>query len=87
MLLHEKRISPRRNASIEAVIGFGRTRMACIVRNVSDGGAKLEVTSVRGVPDTFDLHVPNHRPQRCRVAWRSLKELGVAFAVPGAIHV
>ena len=87
MLLHEKRITPRRNANIEAIIAFSRTQMACIVRNVSDGGAKLEVTSVRGIPDAFDLIVPNHRPQRCRVAWRSLKEIGVAFSVPGAVRV
>jgi hypothetical protein len=87
MLLHEKRITPRRNANIEAVIAFGRTQMACIIRNVSDGGAKLEFASVRGVPDAFELHVPNHRPQRCRVAWRSLKEIGVAFSVQGAIQV
>jgi hypothetical protein len=87
MLLHEKRITPRRNANIEAIIAFGRTQMACIIRNVSDGGAKLEVTSVRSVPDAFDLHLPNHRPQRCRVAWRSLKEIGVAFAIEGAVQV
>lgn len=87
MLLHEKRITPRRNANIEAIIAYGRTQLACIIRNVSEGGAKLEVTSVRGIPDAFELLLPNHRPQRCRVAWRSLKEIGVAFAVPGAIQV
>jgi hypothetical protein len=87
MLLQEKRISPRRHAHIEAIIAFSRTQVGCIVRNVSDGGARLEVASVRGVPDAFDLLVPKHRPQRCRVAWRSLKEIGVEFAVPGAIQV
>jgi hypothetical protein len=86
MLLHEKRISPRRNANFDAIIAFSRTQMACIIRNVSSGGAKLEVTSVRGIPDAFDLLLPNHRPQRCRVAWRSLKEIGVEFDTPGALQ-
>ena len=77
----ERRISPRRNTYIEAVIvyGGGRTVRPCIVRNTSDSGAKLEVASVVGIPNTFDLLVPGHHPQHCRVAWRALKELGVAF--------
>ena len=53
--------------------------MDCVIRNLSDGGAKLEVAAVRGVPDHFELVVPNHRPHRCRVAWRALREMGVQF--------
>ena len=40
-----------------------RTRLDCVIRNLSDGGAKLEVPTVRGIPDHFDLLVPRHRPQ------------------------
>jgi hypothetical protein len=87
MRLAEKRLAPRRNANIEAVIRFGTSRVSCSIRNVSDGGAKLELSSVRGVPNTFDLLVPNHVPQPCRVAWRSLKELGVSFTGPTAIRL
>ena len=77
----EKRLSPRRNTMIEATIVFqaGRVRMDCIIRNLSETGAKLEVASVGGVPNTFDLITPGHRPHACRVAWRSLKEMGVEF--------
>jgi hypothetical protein len=77
----EKRLSPRRNTMIEATIVFqaGRVRMDCIIRNLSETGAKLEVASVVGVPNTFDLITPGHRPHACRVAWRSLKEMGVEF--------
>ena len=57
----------------------GRSVRPCIIRNVSDSGAKLEVASVAGIPETFDLLVPGQRPQPCRVAWRALKELGVQF--------
>lgn len=66
---------------IEAWIVFdgGRSQIACIIRNLSDGGAKLEVARVAGIPQTFDLIVPAHRPQPCRVAWRALRELGVQF--------
>jgi hypothetical protein len=77
----EKRLSPRRNTMIRATIAFdgGRMRVDCIIRNLSDGGAKLEVASVAAVPASFDLLVPRHRPQHCRVMWRALRELGVRF--------
>jgi hypothetical protein len=77
----ERRLAPRRNTNIEATIAFGggRSVRPCIVRNVSDTGAKLEVATVTGIPNTFDLLVPGHRPQHCRVAWRALKEMGVTY--------
>lgn len=78
----EKRLSPRRNTMIAATIVYdgGRGRMDCIIRNLSDTGAKLEVTGgVSRIPRTFDLVVSNVRPQGCIVMWRTLKELGVQF--------
>lgn len=77
----ELRQKPRRNTMIEAVIVFdsGRRRLGCIVRNVSDGGAKLEVEKVIGVPNSFDLFAPGLGRQSCRVVWRALRELGVQF--------
>lgn len=77
----EKRLSVRRNTFIEATIVFdgGRSRMPCIIRNLSETGAKLEVASVTKIPRTFDLVVPKVRPQGCLVMWRTLKELGVQF--------
>jgi hypothetical protein len=79
-LLLERRIAPRRNTNIAATIAFGfSTTIPCIVRNVSETGAKLEVSKVTGIPDRFDLIVPGHRPQPCRVAWRAMKEMGVEY--------
>ena len=78
----EQRLSPRRNTMIEATIAFdgGRTKIACIIRNLSETGAKLEVAgAISGIPRTFDLMVAKVRPQGCTVMWRSLKELGVQF--------
>ena len=80
-MLLERRLAPRRNASIAASIVYngGRGVKPCVVRNLSESGAKLEVSSVVGIPNSFDLLVPGHRPQHCRVAWRALKEIGVAY--------
>jgi hypothetical protein len=77
----EKRLAPRRNTMIVATIvyGGGQTRLDCVIRNLSESGAKLEVPTVKGIPQSFDLLVPRHYPHHCRVVWRSLKELGVEF--------
>lgn len=80
--LRDKRLSPRRTTAIPAQIVFagGRKRVDCIIRNLSDGGAKLEVAAVAGLPNSFDLVAPGHRPHACRVAWRALREMGVQFS-------
>jgi hypothetical protein len=75
----ERRIAPRRNTYIEATISFGRTTLPCIIRNVSDSGAKLEVLKVSSIPDVIMLQAPGHRAQTCRVAWRALREVGVEY--------
>jgi len=77
----ERRLAPRRNTSIEAVIAYrgGAPLRRCIIRNVSETGAKLEVAPVAGIPDLFDLLVAGHRPQPCKIVWRALKEIGVQY--------
>jgi hypothetical protein len=77
----DQRLSPRRNVTIPATVVFdgGRRRVDCIIRNLSEGGAKLEVPSVGGLPNTFEVVVKGMRPHGCRVAWRTLREVGVEF--------
>lgn len=60
------------------VFNAGRSTIDCTVRNLSATGAKLDVTSVVGIPNSFDLLV-GEQPRPCRVVWRSLKQLGVEF--------
>ena len=61
------------------VFNAGRSTIDCKVRNLSSRGAKLLVSSVVGIPDTFDLLLEGNSRQPCRVVWRTLKELGVQF--------
>ena len=77
----ENRQSQRRTTLKVGRIVFnaGRSTIDCTVRNLSGRGAKLLVSSVVGIPDTFDLMLDGHSRQPCRVAWRTLKELGVEF--------
>jgi len=61
------------------VFNAGRSTIDCMIRNLSSKGAKLQVASVVGIPDTFDLMLEAHGRQPCRVVWRTLKEIGVEF--------
>jgi hypothetical protein len=52
----------------------------CVVRNLSDGGACLNVESSIGIPDSFDLVLDHASVRDCRVTWRKATQIGVAFA-------
>jgi hypothetical protein len=77
----ERRSSRRQRTLKGALIAFntGRSTIECVVRNMSDTGAKLQVSSVVGIPDVFELRLSDGARHPCRVVWRSLKELGVVF--------
>ncbi len=79
----ENRTAQRRTTLKGGKIVFnaGRSTIDCTVRNLSRDGAKLVVASVVGVPDSFDLLLPNTHRQPCKVIWRKAKEIGVEFIV------
>ena len=51
----------------------------CLVRNLSDNGACLEVPSPIGIPAFFDLELGQSGSWSCRIAWRQSRRIGVAF--------
>jgi hypothetical protein len=52
----------------------------CVVRNLSDGGARLKVESPIGISETFDLVFEDDQSVRsCRVVWRKDTQIGVKF--------
>lgn len=55
----------------------------CIVRNLSDTGACLQLASPVGFPATFELSLDGDRsPRPCRVIWHSADRIGVTFNGP-----
>lgn len=76
----ERRSAPRRRTLLTATMRFesGAKSHDCQVRNLSDGGARLEFPSPALLPQAFDLEVP-YLDQRFRaeIAWRNDHELGV----------
>ena len=68
----------------------GMMKVDCTIRNISDGGAKLEVSDAVTLPEFFDLHIPQKNVTRkARLAWRHGDFCGVAYtdAAPPENHV
>jgi len=62
------------------VLPNGNSTISCTIRNLSAGGACLELASQLGIPDAFDLIIGEGNVRRpCRVAWRKANRMGVQF--------
>jgi hypothetical protein len=75
--LMEKRATTRKKAG---TIEFGDDAINCVVRNMTELGAILHVTSPIGIPDHFTLALrTDGRRKYCRTVWWNEKRIGVAF--------
>jgi hypothetical protein len=78
--MNERRLAQRRRMLKLGTINFDQAGITCMVRNLSEKGACLEVASPVGIPDEFALSVDySEARQRCRVTWRSADRIGVLF--------
>ncbi|MEM1198226.1 MAG: PilZ domain-containing protein [Pseudomonadota bacterium] len=81
----EKRHSPRRRALKAGVVSLnnGNITLPCVVRDISDTGAKLKVDTGRNPPDQFQLQIElDGLVANCTVVWRDGQQLGVEFMEP-----
>jgi PilZ domain len=78
--LENNRAALRQRTLKAGTIEFNGGTIDCVVRNVSDTGAQLEVASPVGIPGEFNLLISGNIAKRpCRVAWVKDKRIGVAF--------
>ncbi|THD65388.1 MAG: PilZ domain-containing protein [Bradyrhizobium sp.] len=78
--MEDHRIASRHRVLKAGTIEFGGGAIDCTVRNLSNSGALLEVTSPVGIPDHFSLVFPAEgRLVPCQVVWRKEKRIGVRF--------
>jgi hypothetical protein len=78
---NEKREVPRQRTlkGGQIVLNSGWSTINCTVRNLSAKGAKLELNSIVGVPDSFELLLQGQPRRASQVIWRTPNEIGVAF--------
>jgi hypothetical protein len=77
----ERRLFQRRPALKPGRIVFNRasSTINCTMRNHSDGGAQLEVASVLGIPNIFELRLDGYPSRSSRVVWRKADAVGIEF--------
>lgn len=79
-VLEHNRAATRQRVLKSGSIEFHGGTIDCVVRNISETGAALEVVSPLGIPETFNLVITgDHSSRPCKVAWRKDKRIGVAF--------
>ncbi len=76
----DQRTAARHRILRAATIEFAGSTIPCMVRNMSDAGAMLDVATTAEIPELFTLAViaDGHRTL-CRLVWRNEKRIGVAF--------
>ena len=77
--MKERRTSPRMRMLKSGKIFLGARSIACTVRNLSEGGACLELDSIFGIPATFEFVLPDRWRRPCRVVWANGGRMGVQF--------
>jgi hypothetical protein len=85
----ERRRSVRKKSFLRGCVYFNKRRSAidCLIRDISDQGARIIFSGAVNVPDVVDLYIPQKEQTiRARVQWRRGDEVGLAFReaeVPG----
>ncbi|MGO9048083.1 MAG: PilZ domain-containing protein [Xanthobacteraceae bacterium] len=79
----ERRASRRQKSFLRGIVYFDKRRsvMACLVRDLSEAGARIVLSQTVAIPDLIELHIPQREETlSARVQWRRADEIGLAFS-------
>ena len=78
----ERRAEVRRRVLKGAVLSFNRgfSSFECVVRNLSDGGARLSLGETFALPTTVDIRLGDEPKRTAYVRWRTPVAIGIQFA-------
>ena len=79
----ERRQAGRRKSFLRGLVYFDNKHgaLSCLVRDLSDEGARIIFSENVSVPETFDLHIlQKNQTLRARVTWRRGDEIGLGFS-------
>jgi PilZ domain len=80
--MNERRASRRLKSFLRGIVYFDkrRTKMACMVRDLSEDGARIVISQAIAIPDVIELQIPQREEMvSARVQWRRADEIGLAF--------
>jgi hypothetical protein len=78
----ERRNSRRSKSFLQGFVYVSRKRgaLACLVRDLSDKGARIIFSDTVTLPDLVELYIPQREQTlRARVQWRRNDEIGLLF--------
>jgi hypothetical protein len=78
----ERRQSERRRSFLKGRISFngGRATLDCLVRDISEYGARLKVSETFVLPRLVELYMPSKNATlKGKIAWRTSDEIGLEF--------
>jgi hypothetical protein len=78
--VENKRVAARRRVLKTGYIVFSDNvpKLECTVRNISETGASVQVSTTVGIPANFDVIIDGAR-RHCRSVWRTDTKIGIAF--------
>jgi hypothetical protein len=68
-------------------IELGGEKRECVVGQVSETGARIEVAQAKQLPDSFVLYLSGKIARDCRVVWRDEGAVGVIWNWHGDVSV
>jgi len=78
----ELRRSERIKSFLRAQILFNHrmTTIDCLIKNISAGGARIEVGKTMSIPTEFEIYIPQkNKTHSARMIWRDANAIGVEF--------
>jgi hypothetical protein len=77
--MNDRRETARVRILKSGKILLGKAAVPCTVRNISDGGACLQVQSTYGLPSAFEFSLDDKPTRHCKVVWLDGTTVRVEF--------
>jgi uncharacterized small protein (DUF1192 family) len=80
--MSERRSSKRSKSFLRGFVYVSRKQgaLSCLIRDLSEKGARIIFSDTVTLPDVFDLYIPQRdQTLRAKVRWRHGDEIGLAF--------
>lgn len=77
--MNDRRETARARMLKSGKILLGKTSVPCTVRNISRGGACLQVQSTYGLPSAFEFILDDKAARPCKVVWLDATTVRVEF--------